>query len=341
MSLTTCLKKVGSALAAEDKAAVLARAGVLRAEGLSATDAGRQAVDERLAEVAGQIGKIQPLVPEVDSMLPDGWAKSENGFTKRAVYRKNQGIGQPFAVVADQGGMAFEVEIRHGDKVVEQSRVVGARSEAIAKADAMLTKVTETGSTHKDPGQPAEPATAAVVKESLAKAAENRNRKPSEMRRELLAMIDAKLPDAVDEFIPEWKEPTSEAVRNAMNSAGVGDAMARKMLRGMYENRVAEIAERIGHVTFKVPGDGTFKVLNTRQRLEEFRKKVEKSPGFKDTSAPDPVARTGKYGEPFGVERGSSGPKSAIEGMIDSVDPQAAVDYAAARGLVLDRKSVV
>ena len=65
MSLTTCLKKVGAALAAEDKAAVLARAGALRSEGLSATDAGRQAVDERLAEVAGQIGKVQPLVPEV------------------------------------------------------------------------------------------------------------------------------------------------------------------------------------------------------------------------------------------------------------------------------------
>ena len=65
MSLTTCLKKVGAALAAEDKAAVLARAGALRSEGLSATDAGRQAVDERLADVAGQIGKVQPLVPEV------------------------------------------------------------------------------------------------------------------------------------------------------------------------------------------------------------------------------------------------------------------------------------
>lgn len=59
MSLTTCLKKVGAALAAEDKAAVLARAGALRSEGLSATDAGRQAVDERLADVAGQIGKVQ------------------------------------------------------------------------------------------------------------------------------------------------------------------------------------------------------------------------------------------------------------------------------------------
>ena len=51
MSLTTCLKKAGNALHAQDKSAILSRARELRGQGLAANDAAMKAVDERLAEV--------------------------------------------------------------------------------------------------------------------------------------------------------------------------------------------------------------------------------------------------------------------------------------------------
>lgn len=39
-----------------------------------------------------------------------------------------------------------------------------------------------------------------------------------------------------------------------------------------------EVLQRVGHVEFDVPGDGSFKVLNTPKLLAEFRRKVQSSP---------------------------------------------------------------
>lgn len=61
MSLTTCIKKAGSALRAEDKAAILEAARKYRGEGLDPTSAGRKAVSERLGYVKGMMkGRSQP-----------------------------------------------------------------------------------------------------------------------------------------------------------------------------------------------------------------------------------------------------------------------------------------
>jgi hypothetical protein len=62
MSLTGCIKKAGPALRAEDKAAILARARELRADGLKADDAGKQAISEQLAVV-------QDLMPRAGGTL--------------------------------------------------------------------------------------------------------------------------------------------------------------------------------------------------------------------------------------------------------------------------------
>lgn len=229
-----------------------------------------------------------PAKPK-DDMLPNGWAQSENGFTKRAVFRKNQDIGQPFAVVNHVEGMTYDIEVRHGDKAVDSARVVGARSEALAKADALLAKANETASTHQDPGEKPEAVTPGVVKESLTKAAKNEDRKPSEMKADLLRMID---------------EALAKAPEEAENS-----------------------------ITFDVPGDGTFKVQNSREGLSAFRKKVEASPGFKDKGTPAQVSDRTKNDEAFGVERGSSGTQAAILNMLNEGDYQAAKDYADFKGL--------
>lgn len=54
-SLTACVKKAGSALKAEDKAAIMAAARENRKAGMSASEAGRKAVEARLAEVRAMI----------------------------------------------------------------------------------------------------------------------------------------------------------------------------------------------------------------------------------------------------------------------------------------------
>lgn len=187
--------------------------------------------------------------------------------------------------------------------------------------------------THKEAGSSSEPVTPAVVAKSLVKAADNRDRKPSEMKRDLLRMVDEAMPNASDEYLWPTKEPTKKEIDAAARDGRMSTALAERTIRNSRENQYAEAANRIGFVTFKVPGDGTFKVLNTADRLKEFRAKVEASAGFKDSRSTTQPNRVDGDGSPFGVERGSGGPKATIQNMVDDGDPQAAVDFAAARGL--------
>ena len=153
---------------------------------------------------------------------------------------------------------------------------------------------------HVEPGEAPEVVTPAVVTEATKTAAENRNRKPSEMRAELLAMIDAAIPKA--KYEDRSQVPRGRAARKT------GD----------------------DYVRFRIKGDGVFTIMNSQDALREFREKVEKSPGFKDRT-PRPTTPTWQTS----ARHGSSGPESAIKNMIDDGDPQAAVDYAAARGMNL------
>ena len=213
---------------------------------------------------------------------------------------------------------------RNGDEAQAQAQEVLKKE---APADVTTAGAT---ATHADPGEAAEPATPAVVAESITKAAKREDRKPSEMKADLLRQIDAKLADAQDEYLPTWKAPTKDQIRKAMVGTGItNESRIVQMLEGQHQNRVAEAADRIGYVMFDVPGDGKFKVLNTKSKLTDFRRQVESSPGFKNTSsAPKPEGSSGG-------EKGYGGAKAAIEGMIDEGDAQAAVDYAAMKGLDL------
>lgn len=58
-SLTSCIKKAGAALHADDKAAILATAAKLRAEGAKAGDASVQAIQARMGEVAAMIADLE------------------------------------------------------------------------------------------------------------------------------------------------------------------------------------------------------------------------------------------------------------------------------------------
>jgi predicted RNA methylase len=261
--------------------------------------------------------------------------------------------------------------------------------------------------THTEPGQEPEPATKPVITEAIQTAAAAKDRKPSEMKADLLKQVDAAIAKAPErdptigtteprtvsgriEFTgsrghlrtgdaaqyakdketfvqihvrqgsdSSWHASFSDEKRGskAQIFQADGPAAARRSVEAM----LARSAVRDGkmtlgeadYVTFDIPGDGKFKVLNERERLAEFRKKVEASPGFKDVMArptPERVSGDGqpvttresgykttvKVGSEFGVEGGSGGAKAAVTNMVEEGDFQAAVDYAAAKGIDLD-----
>lgn len=59
-TLTSCIKKAGTALRAEDKSAILSRVRELRASGLPQSEASLQAVEERLSEVSTLLAEQSP-----------------------------------------------------------------------------------------------------------------------------------------------------------------------------------------------------------------------------------------------------------------------------------------
>jgi hypothetical protein len=80
MSLTSCIRRAGDALDASDREFILTRARALRAEGVAADEAGRRAVDERLAEVqamvAGEVARANPQ-PPAQSATPQAAGEGE------------------------------------------------------------------------------------------------------------------------------------------------------------------------------------------------------------------------------------------------------------------------
>lgn len=251
-----------------------------------------------------------------DDFLPEGWTKSINGYTKRPVYRMEQGGGQPFAVVTQVEGMQYERQIRHGDKQLTVSNQTGALSEVLAKAEAELTRMTQADSvTHQDPGEKPEAATKAVVSESLKTAARNEDTKPSEMRKWLLAEIEKEMLAAPD------RADYDETVKRV----GEKDAISMYTGNGMLGKNT-----ETGFITFDVPGDGKFKVRNSMRGLLEFRKNVNASGGFKDSGQ-----KTVRPPENKGALDGGS-KMDAITNMIEEGDFEAARDYAEAVGIKLD-----
>ncbi|TXH46821.1 MAG: hypothetical protein E6Q97_28735 [Desulfurellales bacterium] len=251
-----------------------------------------------------------------DDFLPEGWTKSINGYTKRPVYRMEQGGGQPFAVVTQVEGMQYEMQIRHGDKQLTVSNQTGALSEVLAKAEAELTRMTQADSvTHQDPGEKPEAATKAVVSESIKTAARNEDTKPSEMRKWLLAEIEKEMLAAPD------RADYDETVKRV----GEKDAISMYTGSGMLGKNT-----ETGFITFDVPGDGKFKVRNSMRGLLEFRKNVNASGGFKDSGQ-----KTVRPPENKGALDGGS-KMDAITNMIEEGDFEAARDYAEAVGIKLD-----
>ena len=192
------------------------------------------------------------------------------------------------AYIAQRGGNA-------PPKAVEAVRI-GARKE-FDKAEA----------THKDPGEPAEAATPAVVAKSIQKSARNTEFNPAEAKKWLIGEIDKAVANVPAENAELAAELAREKVKTfdmqaAERRYGKGSkaaSSARDSFNALRDSNVAKIVKQIGFVTFDVPGDGKFKVLNTVDGLNAFRSKVEKSSGFKAPANKPPVMEretdTGSY----------------------------------------------
>ena len=141
--------------------------------------------------------------------------------------------------------------------------------------------------THQDPGQPAEAATPAVIAESIQKSADNTPLNLKSARASLLADIDraiAEVPAESAELYDEVRRYKGDAYeKETTRKFGAKEYRARR------DSALAKLFEQIGFVTFDVPGDGKFKVVNAVEKLQEFRKKVEASPGFKEPAKKPPV----------------------------------------------------
>ncbi len=156
-----------------------------------------------------------------------------------------------------------------------------------ADAGALAAQPGPAAAVHQEPGQPAQPATKAVVGQSLRKAAGNQEATPAQMRDWLFREID-------------------QAIVRAPEQA-------------------------TGFISFDVPGDGTFKVVNSAAKLNEFRRRVAASPGFREQRGSQPA------GADDGSHRGSGSTVEAIKNMLADGDAQAALEYARARGVQFER----
>lgn len=67
MSLTSCIKKAGALLHPEDKLAILDRVRELKAEGMKAGEAGKQAVQEQLTNVRGLLESPEKSIKPAES----------------------------------------------------------------------------------------------------------------------------------------------------------------------------------------------------------------------------------------------------------------------------------
>lgn len=153
---------------------------------------------------------------------------------------------------------------------------------------------------HVENGE-SEPATAAVVEQSLMKGAAN---SPLDLRQErdlLLKKVDSAIAAA----------PTAEEK----------DAWNRVEQRIDLTNNM-HVADTIGYRIFEVPGDGKFKVLNLKEALQRFRERVETNPGFRKpiSEKPKTVADWQKTGR--------GGTEGTIKELLDAGEYSAAVEYA-------------
>lgn len=209
------------------------------------------------------VGRKAVFMPSLDAVMIEG-SQSEvpSGWSGVALDGENKAGGYVFV---GQDGVVKPLQAHNFEAALEEAVQYGGAGQQDNFHPAAGQQAT-----HVE-GAQIETATPAVVAKSLQKSARNTAFNLKEAQHWLLKEIDAALMQA-----PTAKEK------------GVWDAVNSKVTLEKVEN----VTEDIGFKVFDVPGDGTFKVLNVKEKLLAFRKNVEKSPGFKNSTGRRPQNAT-------------------------------------------------
>jgi hypothetical protein len=123
----------------------------------------------------------------------------------------------------------------------------------------------------------------------------------------------------------------TDSLKKAARNEDTKPSEMRKWLVGKIDEAIAVAPEAaVDFLSFDVPGDGTFKVQNSQARLQEFRKKVMASPGFKDggqkqnTKPPEQVDS---------AINGSGSTVEALRNFLADGDVQGAIEFAKLKGV--------
>lgn len=270
--------------------------------------------DRKLLQTFTKDGKRKATRIHRDNLDPTG-EKREQGAKQIAANPLFNVItakdGKPFAVKA---AASRELNARG---LAETHEIVSAKDAGVGDKGYVIQRrnAAEQAATHKDPGQPAEPVTAPVIAEAIQKSARNTDFNPAEAKAWLIAEIDRAIANVPDEHAELQAQMERERKnyfdrKAAENKFGKGSKKidaARDAFDNAKDARMAKLAERIGFVTFDVPGDGKFKVVNTIEKLNEFKDKVKSSPGF--AKNPD---------RPMGYGTGMAGAVSLDQAIADA-----------------------
>jgi GGDEF domain-containing protein/protein-L-isoaspartate O-methyltransferase len=225
-------------------------------ERLTTTQRGEQADAKRDAELEKRYGKES--TPDLEKRLAglDG----EIASLQKAGSREFNGNGgrRTSAAVSNEGARAA------GQEKMDLARYLGTRAE------------TETARTaYEDVRMPDTPAE--VVTEAV-KTAKGEGTALKEQKKYLLANIE----DAVKDASSHSRGTELEAAKKGIEAdrKKTEDHTAYKLrvqtAEAAYANVTDALAKDYGYVTIHVPDDGTFKVLNTKESLQQFKSNVER-----------------------------------------------------------------
>lgn len=128
-----------------------------------------------------------------------------------------------------------------------------------------------------------------------------------------------------------WTMHAHEGARSVMvhqfkgGSTAAARRSAESIMLGAAKEGTKTVIQPADKVTIKVPGDGAFTVVNNADRLREFRKVVERSPGFAASKKAKPRIEKA-------VSSGDLSPNSLAREMLDEGEPLNALEVMDAAG---------
>jgi hypothetical protein len=270
----------------------------------------REAIEIQIEQKKGKASALPYAITDLDQYRSvkeevaekSRWSERVNGFTNEKFYAFNPDTGPYHAFLKPIRGTAYTIEYMKGNDVIETDEISGnltsVKLHVSEHIDGLLASESQAG-IHIEAGQ-VERVTPAVIDKSLKKSADNTAFNPKEAQKWLITQVNAAIKAA----------PTAI-------EKGIWDTANKKVkLDG-----VMNVDDEIGFKVFDVPGDGKFKVLNVKEKLDAFKANVEKNAGFKA------VKNKGPQLVPDWQKTGKSASEGEVREMLVDGDYTAAYEF--------------